>query len=139
MTKELLFQKAINWATYLHAQTLMGQLVGLRIDSILQHIATDKGNIGLEFGALQHAFLTAAREFGIQEKAVNFWILIEDNYQDDLQSYARIYMKENSLLPYNEVAKTDIAVYELRGCSGLFFSELPDLLISAGILHHYRL
>jgi len=138
MTKELLFQKAMNWATYLHAQTAMGQLVGLRIDRILQHMAEDEEDVGLKFGALQHAFITAAEEFGIQERTMNFWIAIEDNYQSDLQAYARINMQDGPL-PYEDVARADIEAYENKGRSGLYFSELPDLLISSGILHYYRL
>jgi len=138
MTKELLFQKAINWATCLHANTLLGQMTGRRIDQILQDLASDETEYGLEFRALQHAFITAARELGIGERTMNFWIAVEDNYQSDLQSYART-VAQDGPLPYDDVAKSDIKAFKLRGRSGLYFSELPNLLISSGILHHYRL
>jgi len=157
MTKELLFQKAMNWATWLHANTLLVQMTSvLPIDKVLHKISNgaqgwpdERERLRLEFCALQSAFLTTVKEVRTAEVrtviteseilrvAERFWFAIENKCQSDLQSYARIYV-EDGPLPYENVAKADIEAYELSGQTGLYFSELTNTMISSGIIDYYR-
>ena len=157
MTKELLFQKAMNWATWLHANTLLVQMTSvLPIDTVLHKISSgaqgwpdERESLRLEFCALQSAFLTAIKEFRTAELRTvitepeilriseRFWFAIENKYQSDLQSYANIYIQDGPL-PYGDEAKADIEAYKLSGQTGLCFSELTKTMVSSGIIDYYR-
>jgi len=131
---ELLQTKVINWATYLHSETMLIQVTsGLSIKYALKNLENDGGFSPDEFFALQDAIISTAEELGVLNRLINVWISIEQKEASNLQKWSRIHA-DGGTLPYEDMAQQDFAKGGKR-----HFADLANLMESNGLLPFYIL